>query len=441
MSKNGTIVTDVITPFKGTGWFRSSNAETIEASKERFRKNYDAGNFVNDIKPGMDEAQLDKVPVVESCKATPECTIYNYVIPNDLLKDSSKKGKQKKIERRIFNEEQQASKMARINDENNTTIQGKDTTIGNANKSIEDLQAQISGINDENLSNVGSLNTAIQGKDTTIGNANKRIEDLQAQISDLQQSKTWLQNKVKSLQPVDRALSSTSTTGRPTTPYLPDLLSSIANKLTTILRRASPDYVSPSSISHYATLPNAINNYFLFVNKLDTKKYLVGHDMEYVKFYENGSNSKLEYPKAIQFSSIWGRVNYCSISKLEQFYHFITPVDKSETFNFKILFGNINDIRTYFASKFNELFSGTELDFKTNADLNPSESRIRDKITEFNQNYKSLVPFEGFSFSGGTRRRNRKTRRRHATKKHCRKQLKTHRRKGRREKRKLTRRR
>ena len=281
------------------------------------------------------------------------------------------------------------------------------------------------------------MNTAIQGKDTTIGNANKRIEDLQAQISDLQQSKTWLQNKVKSLQPVDIALSSLSTSGRPMTmtPYLPDLERSIGNKLT-ILDRISPGYVPPISISQYAELPDydAIDSYFLFVNKLDKKKYLVGFNMKFVKFYENDSNTKLVYSKAIQFESIWGgKVNYCSISKLEKFYHFITPLNKIEGYNFKILFEDINKMRTYFEAKFNELFSGTELDFKTNADCSPSESRIRDKITEFNRNYKSLA--------GGTRRRNRKTRRRHATKKHCRKQLKTHRRKGRREKRKLTRRR
>jgi hypothetical protein len=224
----------------------------------------------------------------------------------------------------------------------------------------------------------------------------------------------------------------------PVTPFLDDLLRSINNTLK-ILSRLSPSYVPPISINQFATLKDAKNRYFLFVNKSDMTKYLVGYDMRYTQFYENGSNTALEYTKAIQFSSIWGRVKYCSISKLEKNYYFITPLDVSEMLNFKILSGHIKDMRVYFPQKFDELFSNTENDFKTNADMNPSEDRIKAKITEFNKNYKGLVPFEGFSPSGGTRRRIRKTRR-HATKKR-RRQLKTHRRKGRREKRKLTRRR
>jgi hypothetical protein len=46
MSANGTIVTNDIKPFKGTGLFRSSAAVDIEASKQKFLDNYAAGNSI-----------------------------------------------------------------------------------------------------------------------------------------------------------------------------------------------------------------------------------------------------------------------------------------------------------------------------------------------------------------------------------------------------------
>ena len=67
-------------------------------------------------------------------------------------------------------------------------------------------------------------------------------------------------------------------------------------------------------------------------------------------------------------------------------------------------------MRTHYKEKFNELFSQTKKDFEEKADLNLDQSRIDNKITSFNKDYKSLVPFAGFSPSGGTRRRKRKTR-------------------------------
>jgi len=420
MSANGTIVTNEIKPFKGTGMFRSSPAVDKKASKQKFLDNYAANNFSDDLKPDIKEDVLRRIEPVESCKATPECTIYNYIIPDDLLKDPSNSGKNTKIERRIFNEAQQASKVARVNEENS--------------------------------SNVGSLNTTIQSKDQIISEANRNIENLETQISNLKKSKWDLENqlKLKSLvQPVAPTLTSyntgyTNLTNRPAyqqpKPDFDQLVHNIKKKLT-ILTRLSTNYVPPISIRDYAKLPhNAKDNYFLFVNKLDMTKYLVGYDMRFTEFYENGSNTAFKYPDAIQFSSIWGRVYYCSISKLENFYYFITPLDGPENTEFKLLYLDINNMRTHYEEEFKKRFSGSEIDFKTHADLNPDESRIQKKITGFNRNYKGLVPYAGTEPRGGTQKRNRKTLKR-ITKKPRRKQLKTHRRKGRREKRKLTKRR
>jgi hypothetical protein len=444
MSKNGTIVTDVIKPFKGTGWFRSSNAETIDASKERFYKNYAAGNFSDDMNSDIGESELAKVPVVESCKKLPECIIYNYDIPEDMLK-ADKKGKQKaKIERRIVNEEQQASKMARINDSHtqvvsglNTTIQDKETTIGDANK---------------NTQVVSGLNTTIQGKDTTISDANKNIESLQAQISPKSEPETNLKSsetEQAQIEPLvyppdipQHTLDKNQTPNQrfkkePIIQKKKEITAQDINEmnkiLKTILEYYDIDNEFEGSIGGIKEYLDALldsphesrDNYFMFFNKTNPHIFLVGKEMQYY-------SKKLT--TAVKFISNFGICTYCSISKLEKNFYFVIG-DKETHDNMAELFEVSSEIHR---SK-PEITQNNLKSFQEFAMYNMLSS---DEISR--KENRPLTVFKGMfqkKEGGRTRRRNRKTRRKHATKKHRGKQLKTHRRKGRRVKRKSTRRR
>ncbi len=325
------------------------------------------------------------------------------------MQKQNNSGIEPKIERRIFKEAQQANKIEKIKTSQNDEI----SRLKQSKIELESSQNQILQTKDAEISRLKQLNSELEKKLTssisTKPAAASRIAPSGFTYADLQ-----------------RQQSPANTPVRPLASDLNYILSTISSTLS-FLNNMSPQHVSSISIGDYArSLGDAKNRYFLFVDKSDMTKYLVGYDMQFTKYYAEGS--KLDYTKAIQFSSIWGRVTYCSISKLEDNYLFIPASTEQDKLKYKLLFSQIVEMRTHYKAKFNELFSETKKDFEDKADLNPPQERVDEKIRSFDRNYKELVPFLGF---GGTRRRKRKTRR-HATNK---------RRKGRREKRKLTKRR
>ena len=439
MSANGTIVTpDGIKPFKGTGWVRSSPAGDINASKQKFLDNYDAGNFSDDIKAELDKKELSNIEPVESCKATPECTIYNYIIPDKLLKDPTKKGRKNKIDRRIFNEAQQASKIDRINQENssnisslNTTIQSKSQEIGSAEQNIENLKAQILQLEESKAELENNLKSL---KDESIP-----VETLE-QLQDQQKSKFPItqeqrQETTQALIKLDETISKKQSISVADLEKMTSITSSIVEEFDNF--RQFPLY----TISEYVEIINTSetgpteDHYFMFFNKINPEIFLVGKQM---KYYDDK-----ELKTAVKFISNFGTCNYCSISKLEKYFHFLIEDDNTRE-DIRLLF----DICVKIQQHAPQIMKDNLESFQNLAQYNMlSSQQIEGKKstinTQITQGMKGMKGFKSRlldSFSGGrTRRRIRKTRR-HATKKR-RRQLKTHRRKGRREKRKLTRRR
>jgi hypothetical protein len=87
-------------------------------------------------------------------------------------------------------------------------------------------------------------------------------------------------------------------------------------------------------MSYIDNIKRPDNDFFLFVSKKDNS-YVVGKNMKYFvpnELFPGSYPPNKEYKKAVQFISMFGKVDYASISRLEQNYYLlfpiITPTDK-----------------------------------------------------------------------------------------------------------------
>ena len=98
------------------------------------------------------------------------------------------------------------------------------------------------------------------------------------------------------------------------------------------------EYIKSSDISNY-------DNYFLFIDKTNSDYYVIGKNIEYFypfKMFGDQYPVDEEYKYAIQFDSIFGYIDYISISKLQDNYYFIFPI-----INFDAEDNDPNEVQLY----------------------------------------------------------------------------------------------
>ena len=183
MSLNSYIVTDEIRPLPGSGW-TSKNAANAQDSIAKYKeklniptgqKGYiEPGTFK--LKDNVDKQKLLDITPKRSCVVDkPECVKYNYIIPENYLKDGVKNAK---IENQILENEL---------DELQADKNQMQTEIGSANVEINRLKTE----RDKQLQ---AVKTQMQTEPGLANMANMEIKDqlrtkhdiLQAQLGDLQ---------------------------------------------------------------------------------------------------------------------------------------------------------------------------------------------------------------------------------------------------------------
>jgi hypothetical protein len=223
--------------------------------------------------------------------------------------------------------------------------------------------------------------------------------------------------------------------------------------------------VNDYPISEYIkTLNTDKDNYFIFIDKTNSDYYVIGKNIEYFYPFEIFGDKYAKdqaYKYAIQFDSMFGYIDYASISKLQDNYYFIFPVidfdatdnDPNDVQLYDDL-ENMFDILTRAYESYPKIYENQLLNFMTKTDayihslnlsrddvmskdkimkkitskpgfitkkVNKIINKIPYKINNVTRKLSNLNPFKSKSNSGG--RRTRRVPRKKITKKVLRKRI------------------